>query len=645
MGASGYTGKILKVDLSNGKIGELSTLDYTDRFLGGRGIAARIYWDEVPPEARPFDPDNRLIFITGPLAGFPGLAGSRWQICGKSPVSVNESFSYANLGGSWGAQLKFAGYDGLVIQGKADKPVYILIRDSNIEIKDASFLWGKSTVETQEELKTIHGKGTRVAATGPAGENLVPLAIVLADEDAVGSGGFGAVMGSKNLKAVAVQGSGKVTAASPERLEELKKYVRELRRDAPSADACGLSAPFLKENPRLKKTACWGCISGCSRAIYQALDGKTGKFMCQPPWLYRDLAMKYYGEENDVPFYAVRLCDEYGFDATAIQALLIWLRRCVRKGIIKDGDLGLPTSEMGSLEFIEALFKKISVREGIGEILADGAVKAAAVMGKGAEEQLRGDIYRTGHWYPYGPRLYMLTGLLYATEPRIPIQQLHEVSFVIHEWIDWYNRVPGSFVSTDILRAIVRRFFGDETTFDFSTYEGKARAAQCIQDREYAKECSILCDFSWPMRYVKGSDDHIGDPTVEGEVLSAVTGKEIDEAGLSRLGERVFNLQRAILVREGRKGREGDTIPENDYTIPLKIEFGNPDGILPGKDGEVISRNGMVVDRGKFEQMKDEYYQLRGWDVKTGLQKREKLEELELSDVVAELDSRGLLAD
>ncbi|MBU2608870.1 MAG: hypothetical protein KKF26_06080, partial [Chloroflexi bacterium] len=616
----GYAGKILKVDLSSGITSELYTSDYADRFLGGRGIAAKIYWDEVPPDAKPFDPDNRLIFITGPLAGFPGLAGSRWQICGKSPISVNESFSYANLGGSWGAQLKFAGYDGLVINGKADKPVYIFIQDGNVEIKDASFLRGKSTVATQEELRAIHGKGTRVAATGPAGENLVRMAVVLADEDAAGSGGFGAVMGSKNLKAVAVQGSGKVAAARPERLEALKKHVRELRRDAPSIDACGLSAPFLKENPKLKKTACWGCISGCSRAVYQALDGKKGKFMCQPPWLYRDLAMNYYGEENDVPFYAVRLCDEYGVDATAVQALLIWLRRCVRKGIIKDEDIGLSTREMGSLEYIEALFRKISDREGLGDILAEGAVKAAAVIGNGAEEQFRDDIYRTGHWYPYGPRLYILTGLLYATEPRIPIQQLHEVSFMIHEWIDWYNRVAGSFVSTDILRAIVKRFFGDETAFDFSTYDGKARAAKCIQDREYAKECTILCDFSWPMRYVKGSGDHIGDPAVEGEVISAVTGMEVDEAGLSLIGERVFNLQRAILVREGRKGREDDTIPEADYTVPLKIEFGNPDGILPGKDGEVISRNGMVVDRGKFEQIKDEYYQLRGWNVKTGVQ-------------------------
>ena len=644
VGDFGYAGKILKVDLSRGNTSELPTSDYADRFLGGRGIAAKIYWDEVPPETRPFDPENRLIFITGPLAGFPGLAGSRWQICGKSPFTTAESFTYANLGGSWGANLKFAGYDGVVIQGKADKPVYVLVQDGTVEIKDASFLWGKSTIETQEILKGIHGRETRVAAIGPAGENVASIAVVLADEDATGSGGFGAVMGSKNLKAIAVQGSGKLVAARPERLEELRRYVRELRRDAPTVYACGLHEPFLEANPKMRKTACWGCISGCARANYQAADGKSGKFMCQSPLLYLNFAQKYYGELNDVPFYAVRLCDEYGLDTTAVQALLIWLRRCVRAGILTDEDVGLSFSRLGSLEFIETLLRKISTREGFGDILAHGAVKAANTVGGEAKEQLRDDIYRTGQWYPYGPRLYILTGLLYATEPRIPIQQLHEVSFLVHEWIDWYKQVEGAFVSRDVLCAVAKRFFGGETAFDFSTYEGKALAARSIQDREYAKECLILCDFSWPMRYVKGSDDHIGDPTVEGKILSAVTGREVDEVGLYRIGERVFNLQRAILLREGRNGREDDTIPETDYTVPLRLEFGNPDGLLPGRGGEPISRNGVVVDREKFERMKDEYYQLRGWDTKTGLQTKTKLEELGLDDIAEALETRGLLA-
>ena len=233
--------------------------------------------------------------------------------------------------------------------------------------------------------------------------------------------------------------------------------------------------------------------------------------------------------------------------------------------------------------------------------------------------------------------------MLHATEPRTPIQQLHEVSFIVHGWLDWYNGVEGSFVSTDVLRAIAKRFFGGENAFDFSTYEGKALAAQMIQDREYAKECLILCDFSWPMRYVRYSEDHVGDPTVESKVLTAITGREIDEQGLYRIGERVFNLQRAILVREGHKGRESDSLSETDFTVPLKSDPGNPEVLVTGADGEVISRKGAVIDKEKFEDMKSEYYQLRGWDIKTGLQRKSKLEELDLSDIAEQLEERKLL--
>ena len=143
----GYAGKILKVNLSTGQTEIAPTAGYAD-FLGGRGMAAKIYWDEMPPGTAALDPDNRLIFVTGPLTGFAGFSSSRWQVCGKSPVTIPEQFCYANLGGSWGAHLKFAGYDGVVIQGKSDKPVYLFIQDGTAEIRDASNLWGKTTFET-----------------------------------------------------------------------------------------------------------------------------------------------------------------------------------------------------------------------------------------------------------------------------------------------------------------------------------------------------------------------------------------------------------------------------------------------------------------------------------------------------------------
>ena len=158
----GYAGRILNVDLSSGSITDMPTSDYTDRFLGGRGIAAKIYWDEVSPDIKPFSPDNRLLFMTGPLAGFSGIAGSRWTVCGKSPTTNPERFSYTNMGGSWGAHLKFGGYDGIVINGESDKPAYLSIHDGHAEIRDASTLWGQNTVEVRETLKAELGSSVRV---------------------------------------------------------------------------------------------------------------------------------------------------------------------------------------------------------------------------------------------------------------------------------------------------------------------------------------------------------------------------------------------------------------------------------------------------------------------------------------------------
>ena len=215
MGRNHRNGKRIWLHRENSKGGfvlgkyitHVPTMDYADRFLGGRGVAAKIYWDEVSPDTRALDPANRMIFITGPLAGFSGLAGSRWQVCGKSPATTPEHFCYGNLGGSWGAYLKFAGYDGIIVQGKSEKPVYLSIDDGTVEIRDASSLWGKQSIEVREILKGELGSATRVVASGTAGDNLVVFASLLADNDSSGTSGFGAVMGSKKLKAIAVAGS------------------------------------------------------------------------------------------------------------------------------------------------------------------------------------------------------------------------------------------------------------------------------------------------------------------------------------------------------------------------------------------------------------------------------------------------------
>jgi aldehyde:ferredoxin oxidoreductase len=194
-----------------------------------------------------------------------------------------------------------------------------------------------------------------------------------------------------------------------------------------------------------------------------------------------------------------------------------------------------------------------------------------------------------------------------------------------------------------VVRRISRRFWGSEAAADFTTSEGKPLAAKMIQDRQYAKESLILCDWIYPVSDNKYNEDHVGDPTIESRLFSAVTGIETDEAALYRMGETVFNQQRAVLIRDGRRGREDDRLPEDWHTEPLRKGVMDPDCLVPDKNGEPVSRKGAVVDRQDFEQMKDEYYQIRGWDNTTGLQTRETLERLGLGDVADDLELRGLL--
>ncbi|MBI2328888.1 MAG: hypothetical protein HYU85_04560 [Chloroflexi bacterium] len=633
----GYTGKILRVDLSSGSVTDIATANYADRFLGGRGIAAKIYWDEVSPDINALDPDNRLIFITGPLAGFPGLAASRWQVCGKSPATTPEHFCYSNLGGSWGAHLKFAGYDGIIIQGKSEKPVYLFLHDSTAEIREAAYLWGKGAIKVRDQLKNELGSTTRVVTTGPSGDNMVVFATLLADDDSSGSSGFGAVMGSKKLKAIAVAGNKKATAAHPAKLQELTRYIRELKRG---------TATELDESAgsKRKKELCYSCIVGCGRSIYTADNGQQGKFMCQAAGFYNAVAGKYYrGQQNDVPFQATKLCDDYGLDTKALAPMMAWLVRCADAGILSDESNGIPISKSGSLEFIETLVKKIALRDGFGDILAQGILRAADLLGQGAKEQITDYSIKAGQQMTYGPQMYITTGLLYMIEPRPPVQELHEISSPVVEWVGWVKKKQDAYLSSDVIRAIARKFWGSELAADFSTYEGKALAAKRIQDRQYAKESLILCDFTWPITRARYAEDRVGDSAIESKLVSAVTGREIDESGLYQLGERVLNLHRAILAREGHQGRENDTLPEPCYTVPLETDSRNPECLVPGEGGQAITKKGTVIDREQFEKLKDEYYELRGWDVTSGRQTEAKLEELKLGDITEDLRQRGLI--
>ena len=626
-----YAGSILICDLLSQKTAQLSTSDYARTFLGGRGLATRLYWEESIFNTGALQPENPLIIANGPLAGFVGLAGSRWQICSKSPSVTPESFSYSNLGGSWGAHLKFAGFDALVILGAAEKPTYLFLHDGVCEFRDASHLWGRGAAQTRENLKQELGRGVRVLTIGPAGENLVSFASLLADNDASGSSGFGAVMGAKKLKAVVVAGKNQLEPADPIKLRQLADFLRGMKeRRLPQA-------PPPPKGMKIKRQACFGCIAGCERSMLEMNDGRRGKHACGSGIFYEPHVRTYYGDLNEVPFLANRLCDDYGLDANVIEAIIVWLSRCYRAGILTDKKSDVPLSKIGSLEFIEKLVRKIALKEGLGEILSKGTLEAARAFGPNSESLLHDYVAPDGIGIGYCPRMYITNALLLALEPRQSLPQLGEIGGTIWRWLDWVNGAKNPEVTGHDISFISRHFWGSEAAADFSSYRGKALAVKMIQDRHYVKESAILCSFSWHISALE-----LSKPGVIAEILSAVTGEQYSENRIYQLGERIFNLQHAIHVCERQCGREGDTLPEFCYTIPLQSSFMNPDLLAPGPDGKPITRRGAVLKREQFELMKDEYYGLRGWDIATGLQKQSKLSEMALADVANKLAELNL---
>jgi aldehyde:ferredoxin oxidoreductase len=438
------------VDITSGRTSDIPTSDYADRFVGGRGIAAKIYWDEVSPETKAFDPENRLMFMTGPMSAYPGLAGSISQICGKSAFTNPEQFFYTSMGGTWGAHLKLAGYDGIVIHGKSEKPVYLLVQEGTAQLRDASALWGKDASETNTLLKGELGNPARVLAIGPAGENLVTFASTLADEDACAWGA--SIMGSKGLKAIVVRGKGvRPSVAHPERLKALQEYLRASWQGV----GLGVKLPALPSITQ-KLQICYGCVSGCVRSTLETTDGMKVKVCCQAAGYYRPAAEAYYGKETDVHLRASRLCLSYGLDTHVMAAILRWLRDGYKEGVLTEENTGLPLSRYGSWEFIETLVKKISRREGFGDVLAQGVQQAADNVGGKARELITDYLDKNGQNMVYGPRLYNVCGIFYATEPRMTLPVLHEMTMPLGKWEEWVKGTKGAYMSYDLLRRIGR---------------------------------------------------------------------------------------------------------------------------------------------------------------------------------------------
>jgi aldehyde:ferredoxin oxidoreductase len=612
----GWTGTIVHVNLSDAAVTRLDTPAYSDNYLGGRGIATRLYWEMVAPDIDALAPDNHLIFMTGPLGATGAQGASRFVAAGKSPMTLPEGFCCGNLGGYFGPYLKRAGFDGLVITGRADRPVYLYIDDGNVQIRDGADLWGQGVYDVQEHLKGLYGNAIRMITTGVAGENLCRSANIMTDNEGSATGGFGAVMGSKRLKAVAVNGSGTMAPAHPDRLTALNRRAVELNRKDP------MFLPFNSDQVwRTGKSGCFQCGLDCMyRNRLQTASGNTLVRKCQSMFVYFPWVAGRPDLSSEIAVAATGICNDLSLCTMEISNIIHWLTACHKAGVLTEKQTGLDMSQLGTLAFFTDLTNMISRRQGFGDILAEGLLRAGDILGPETKAQFAPEVSGVGDGATYSAREYLMNGLLYAFSPRQPIAMLHEISRLTGLWVMHQNDPNTSPVSNDVFRKAAARFWGHDRAWDLMTHEGKAQAAAKIMDRTFAKDSLGLCDSCWPVMVSWHTPDHVGDPDLEARTFSAVTGMDMDDAALHAIGERIFNLERTILIREGRKIPADDDVAPFNYTEPVQTVFMNPEVLVPGPGDQVLTRKGMTLDKEAFAAMRREFYQLRGWDPDTGMQ-------------------------
>ncbi|MEM2935922.1 MAG: aldehyde ferredoxin oxidoreductase N-terminal domain-containing protein [Candidatus Bathyarchaeia archaeon] len=651
----GWVGKILRVDLTDGRVSQEDTMKYAERFIGGRGINAKIAWDEIPPGVDAFDPENRLIFTTGPLTGTLAPTSGKIVVGGVAPqVYPKPWYTRSCMGGHFGSELKYAGYDGLILQGKAEKPVYLWIHNKEVEVRNADRIWGRDAFSAQEILMREHGEEVKVACIGQSGERLVRFAVILTEtSNAAGQGGFGAVMGSKNLKAIAIRGTGGVKIAKPREFMNLCLAIRE-ELHAPYYNAIDENYGVQKDHVskyglRLHNCA-HGCTTKCFSYYYRHVPGVVnpgmhrGLYQCVAPLFPGLPPPSTIGKST---FYNWKIGFEAGFELNVISnqyglnqwelilGMVPWLRMCREEGIMTDID-GTPIN-VDDPKFWVTLFHKITFREGLGDALAEGGERAADILGKGKEQirRLYAAYGYAGHWDGHGDRVnvvsfpvWIVSALQWATDTRDPFSSGHCYAASLSLW--------EPLLSWDTLKRIGKKLYGSEKASDpFTPYEYKAQPTIWHQHRSVLKDSLPVCDAVFPRIYSKKTGDNfarIGDmegPSFEYNMFAAATGVNMSEKELYEACERIFNLERAIQVRN-----YGRTRAKDEEIIPY---FEEKEQFLGPFDKY------MGLDRQKFLHLLDEYYILRGWDVKTGRPTKEKLRELGLNDVANELEKGGLI--
>lgn len=626
---NGWVGKILKVDLSSGKIETEPTEAYVDKYLGGRGLGVRLVYDNFKPGTDAYDPGNPLIFSMGPLSGTAMPSSGRTDVTCLSPLSNLRGKS--NFGGYWGPEAKFAGFDHIVITGKAEKPSYLWIQDGRVEIREASHLWGKDTFETQKLIqKELNDPEIKIVCIGPAGEKLVRFASIITEVAASASRtGTGGVMGSKNLKAIAVRGSGSVGVARPQELLDFSIAINQEIRQHPACQELSnwgvvrfvammyslsffpvgyyedvhwediinnYGGPAFVEQFGVKNIGCFNCPVRCKNFLSVPELGK-GFVTCEP-WsgftgAIWNLDMKVFWE-------AIMACRKLGLDPTETCAAIGLLMELYHEGIITEKETdGLPM-ERGDREAILTTIQKIGNREGYGDLLAEGQKAFASKIGPQAVEKL--DLVKGLAPHPYEFRAYRGSGLMQAVGHRgdpLPLRG-SLIEFEWHNAPEWFQEVA-------------KGQFGDGEAAIPLSYQGKARSAIISEHNDRVVDSLGICTWPWSLFIYQ---------TIEKatQFFNLVTGKDWSEEQMLKIGERIRNLERMFDVRQGLT-REMDILPKKFFEKPL----------TKGK------YEGAVLDRGKFEQMKDEYYEQRGWDKATGIPTREKLVELGLEDVADEV--------
>ncbi|MEM2891226.1 MAG: aldehyde ferredoxin oxidoreductase family protein [Thermoplasmata archaeon] len=595
--------KILRVDLTAGKMSDqIVPAEDEAKFLGGRALAAKILYEENKPKIDPYDPENRLIVMTGPYTGTYGAFTGFYNITTKSPLTG--AILSAHSGGHWGPMLRKTGYDGIVFKGKAPKPVYLLVTDAGAELKDASDLWGRDVFETTEVLEKRHEKA-KAAVIGPAGERLVRFASVMNDKHrAAGRGGAGAVMGSKNLKAIVVHGTKEVPQADPEKLKETFKAATATVKEKAQAfmkygtsmvvgitgkagaiptrnmqtgyfpDYEKIGGDALVNNHKVKDTACARCPLHCGNLTKAEKYYRTET---EGPE-YETLAMfgPNLGNSNlESIIMANNLCNMYGMDTISCADTIACAFELFEKGIVTEKDTGGLRLEWGNHEAMVRLVEMTGRGEGFGRLIGEGSRRLAAKYGPEAQKYA---MNVKGMEFPgYDPRGIQGMSLAFATSTR----------GACHLRATMY--VP------ELFQGVLDRF----------TVKGKAGTLKDMHQLFTLYDSMVLCKFGARNAFANSWDNMV-------MLVNAATGRGYTVDELKRIGARGWTVERLFNLREGLS-RKDDTLPERLFTTPIH------DG--PSK--------GAVVNRTDFEAELTEYYRLWGW-TQDGVPTREALADLGL---------------